>query len=475
MVRRIMDAYQNKDALDEKEFIGNIRLKLPGELLSLLFEELFKSWINEVKKMSEKKRAMWAKQKQDKYGHDIIFRMTDFLNHGDIITHGLELTLKTGNFNVKRFKMERTGVTQVLQRSSYVSALAHMTEVFKQSEKSRNVSGAKAMHYSQFGMLCPCDIRVEACGVVRSLALMTHVTTDVEKDCSIDIIRSSVQRITTLKGIHLHEPDSFLVIYNGVILGRHENPQVYANYIRDARRSGRVSKFLSVHVNEKQCCVYLASDGGRVCRPLVIVEKGISKIKDIHMAELKEGKRTFDSFVNDALVEYVDVNEANNALIALTEQDVSLETTHIELEPFSILGVSAGIIPYPHHNHSRGNFKQCAVGKKAIGNITYNQLLRMDRLLNSLVYPQRPLLTTKSIELVGYDKIGGGQNAIIAVMSFSGYDTNDAIVMNKSSIDRGFGRSTIMKTDTIIKQNYNNCTSDRFRPPTRDNAGRMQH
>ncbi|KAL5062198.1 hypothetical protein RYX36_023935 [Vicia faba] len=424
MVRRIMDAYQNKDALHEKEFIGNIRLKLPGELLSLLFEELFKCWINEVKKMSEKKRAMWAKQKQDKYGHDIIFRMTDFLNHGDIITHGLEFTLKTGNFNVKRFKMGRTGVTQVLQRSSYVSALAHMTEVFKQSEKSRNVSGAKAMHYSQFGMLCPCDIRVEACGVVRSLALMTHVTTDVEKDCSIDIIRSSVQRITTLKGIHLHEPDSFLVIYNGVILGRHENPQVYANYIRYARRSGSVSKFLSVYVNEKQ-----------------------------------EGKRTFDSFVNDALVEYVDVNEANNALIALTEQDVSLETTHIELEPFSILGVSAGIIPYPHHNHSRGNFKQ---------------LLRMDRLLNSLVYPQRPLLTTKSIELVGYDKIGGGQNAIIAVTSFSGYDTNDAIVMNKSSIDRGFGRSTIMKTDTIIKQNYNNCTSDRFRPPTRDNAGRMQ-
>ncbi|CAJ2657289.1 unnamed protein product [Trifolium pratense] len=464
MVRRIMDAFRNNDVLDDKEFMGNIRLKLPGELLSLLFEDLFKSWINEVQKAAQKKLVEWAPTKRDKYGHDTTFSMKDFLDRGGVsFTRGLELTLKTGNFKVKGFNIDRKGVTQVLRRLSFVNALAHMTEVFQQFEKSSEVSGARAVHPSRFGMFCPCDTRlVEACGLVRNLALMTHVTANVEKDCSIDLIRLGVQPIESLEGIYLHTPDSYVVIYNGVILGRHANPQGYANHIRGMRRrGGGISKFLSVHVNEKQCCIYLASDGGRVCRPLVIADKGTSKIKDHHMNELKERKRTFDSFVEDGLVEYLDANEEDDALIALCEEDAQLGTTHIEIDPSTILGVLAGIIPYPQHNHSIGNFKQCTVGKQAIGNIASNQLCRMDSLLNLLV---------------GYDKLGGGQNAIVAIMSYSGYDTRDAIVMNRSSIDRGFGRRTVMKTDTVIKQNYTNGTSDRFRCPNRiaDTTGRMQ-
>ncbi|PNY03661.1 DNA-directed RNA polymerase iii subunit rpc2-like protein [Trifolium pratense] len=458
MVRRIMDAFRNNDVLDDKEFMGNIRLKLPGELLSLLFEDLFKSWINEVQKAAQKKLVEWAPTKRDKYGHDTTFSMKDqnpdsdnldvktlifvpgksskfpqFLDRGGVsFTRGLELTLKTGNFKVKGFNIDRKGVTQVLRRLSFVNALAHMTEVFQQFEKSSEVSGARAVHPSRFGMFCPCDTRlVEACGLVRNLALMTHVTANVEKDCSIDLerwkmmqrrqeggrgieavksegrnisfagavylrIRLGVQPIESLEGIYLHTPDSYVVIYNGVILGRHANPQGYANHIRGMRRrGGGISKFLSVHVNEKQCCIYLASDGGRVCRPLVIADKGTSKIKDHHMNELKERKRTFDSFVEDGLVEYLDANEEDDALIALCEEDAQLGTTHIEIDPSTILGVLAGIIPYPQHNHSIGNFKQ-----------------------------------------VGYDKLGGGQNAIVAIMSYSGYDTRDAIVMNRSSIDR---------------------------------------
>jgi DNA-directed RNA polymerase III subunit RPC2 len=131
--------------------------------------------------------------------------------------------------------------------------------------------------------------------------------------------------------------------------------------------------------------------------------------------------------------------------IALYEADATPATTHIEIEPFTILGVCAGLIPYPHHNQSPRNTYQCAMGKQAMGNIAYNQLHRIDTLLYLLVYPQRPLLTTKTIELVGYDKLGAGQNATVAVMSYSGYDIEDAIVMNKASLDRGFGRCIVLK------------------------------
>jgi DNA-directed RNA polymerase III subunit RPC2 len=128
----------------------------------------------------------------------------------------------------------------------------------------------------------------------------------------------------------------------------------------------------------------------------------------------------FNSFLRAGLIEYLDVNEENNSLVALYETHCNRLTTHLEIEPFTILGVCAGLIPYPHHNQSPRNTYQCAMGKQAMGNIAYNQLNRMDTLLYLLAYPQRPLLTTRTIELVGYDRLGAGQNATVAVMSYSG-------------------------------------------------------
>ena len=159
------------------------------------------------------------------------------------------------------------------------------------------------------------------------------------------------------------------------------------------------------------------------------------------------------------------MNEENNSLIALYQTHMRPETTHLEIEPFTVLGVIAGLIPYPHHNQSPRNTYQCAMGKQAMGNIAFNQMARMDTLLYLLSYPQRPLLTTKTIELVGYDRLGAGQNATVAVMSYSGYDIEDAIVMNKASLDRGFGRCVVMrKYGTSIKK-YANRTEDRVVRP----------
>lgn len=151
------------------------------------------------------------------------------------------------------------------------------------------------------------------------------------------------------------------------------------------------------------------------------------------------------------LIEYLDVNEENDCLIAMYERDIGPKTTHVEIDPLTILGCVAGLIPYPHHNQSPRNtcavlqllslcsFRpryQCAMGKQAMGNMGYNQLKRIDTLLYLLVYPQKPLVKTKTLDLIQFDKLGAGQNAMVAVMSYSGYDIEDAVVLNKSSIDR---------------------------------------
>ncbi|XP_034203193.1 DNA-directed RNA polymerase III subunit 2 isoform X2 [Prunus dulcis] len=461
MLRRIMDAILNKDAMDDKDYVGNKRIELSGQLISLLFEDLFKTMIAEVKKAVDNILTKPSRSSRFDFAQCII---------KDSITHGLERTLSTGNFNIKRFKMDSKGMTQVLARLSFIGCLGHMTRIKPQFEKTRKVSGPRALQPSQWGMLCPCDTpEGEPCGLIKNLALMTHVTTDEEESPLISLCYClGVEGLEVLSGEELHTPYSFLVLFNGNILGKHRKPQHFAAAMRKLRRAGKIGEFVSVFVNEKQHCVYIASDGGRVCRPLVIADKGISRVKEHHMLELKAGVRTFDDFLSDGLIEYLDVNEENNSLIALYEEEATTETTHIEIEPLTLLGVIAGLIPYPHHNQSPRNTYQCAMGKQAMGNIAYNQLHRMDSLLYLLVYPQRPLLTTKTIELVGYDKLGAGQNATVAVMSYSGYDIEDAIVMNKASLDRGFGRCIHMKRYCAVNQKYDNNTQDRILRPNRD-------
>lgn len=469
MLRRMMEAILNKDAMDDKDYVGNKRLELSGQMLSLLFEDLFKTMNDEVKRTVD---VILTKPSRSSR-----FDISQYIVK-DSISVGLERSLSTGNWDVKRFRMHRKGMTQVVARLSYIGTVGHMTKISPQFEKSRKVSGPRALQPSQWGMLCPCDTpEGEACGLVKNLALMTHVTTDDEEGPIISLCYClGVQDLELLSAEELHMPNSFLVMLNGLILGKHRKPQQFVNSMRKLRRAGKIGEFVSIYVNEQQRCVYIASDGGRVCRPLVIADRGVSRIKQHHMKELKDGVRNFDSFLREGLIEYLDVNEENNTLIALYESEATPETTHIEIEPFTILGVCAGLIPFPHHNQSPRNTYQCAMGKQAMGNIAYNELCRMDTLIYLLVYPQRPLLTTKTIELVGYDKLGAGQNATVAVMSYSGYDIEDAIVMNKSSLDRGFGRCIVMKKMTAISQKYENGTSDRIIRPQRQgyDADRMQ-
>ncbi|KAF2118859.1 hypothetical protein BDV96DRAFT_596676 [Lophiotrema nucula] len=455
MARRVVMAMQDPSLVDDRDYVGNKRLELAGQMLALLFEDCFKRFNHDFKMSIDKvlKKQNRA-QEFDAFLH--------FSNHKSHITLGVERAIATGNWNLKRFKMERAGVTHVLSRLSFVAALGMMTRITSQFEKTRKVSGPRAIQASQFGMLCPADTpEGEACGLVKNLALMTHITTEDEEDPVRKIVFGlGAEDINSYTGEGLHTGGVYQVFLNGTPIAITYGPKRFLNSFRQLRRMGRISEFTSIHINHDYKTMQISTDEGRICRPLIVVENGRPKVTARYLKALRRGNMDFEGFLSRGLVEYLDVNEENDSNIAIYESDINQHTTHLEIEPFTLLGAVAGLIPYPHHNQSPRNTYQCAMGKQAIGAIAYNQFQRMDTLLYLMVYPQKPMVKTRTIELIKYDKLPAGQAATVAVMSFSGYDIEDALVLNKASCDRGFGRCQVLKKSAQQLKTYANNTKD---------------
>eukprot|EP00590_Aulacoseira_subarctica_P012306 CAMPEP_0172419888 /NCGR_PEP_ID=MMETSP1064-20121228/6276_1 /TAXON_ID=202472 /ORGANISM="Aulacoseira subarctica , Strain CCAP 1002/5" /LENGTH=1336 /DNA_ID=CAMNT_0013159575 /DNA_START=27 /DNA_END=4037 /DNA_ORIENTATION=+ len=467
IVRRVLLVEMGKAPMDDKDYYGNKRIELAGNLLSLLFEDLFKHFNKDLKRQAD----MVLSKPNRAQAFDVIKCI-----RADTITQGMVNAIATGNWVLKRFRMDRAGVTQVLSRLSYISALGMVTRVNSQFEKTRKVSGPRSLQPSQWGMLCPADTpEGESCGLVKNLALLAHITTDedtlpIERLCH-DL---GVEDVTMLTGKEVNAAGAYLILLNGLILGAHLRPHQLVRHLRTMRRQGQAGEFVSVYLHEGQKAVHISTDGGRICRPLIIVEEKTArpKLKQAHLEGLAVGTVTVKDLLRKGVVEYIDVNEENNCLIAVTERDLEVARseglssrkmlhTHLEIDPLTLLGVVAGLIPNPHHNQSPRNTYQSAMGKQAMGTISMNQYARMDGLIYTIIYPHKPIVKTRTLDLINFDNIPAGQNACIAVMSYSGYDIEDATILNKASIDRGFGRCMVLKKQQTSVRRYANGTMDR--------------
>ncbi|KAJ3035068.1 DNA-directed RNA polymerase III subunit RPC2, partial [Rhizophlyctis rosea] len=306
-----------------------------------------------------------------------------------------------------------------------------------------------------------------------------------------------MEDVNILSGHDIYDPKSFLVFHNGVLMGIHRNPYKFTKNFRALRRAGRIPPGVSISVvGGRQRVVQVSSDSGRVSRPLIIVEKGVPKVGKRDLEVVVGGVEGFEDLVREGKVEFLDVNESVEAFVAMTEEYIVWNdekgverkgkavqgrstaavkypnTTHLEIAPFTILGSIAGLIPFPHHNQSPRNTYQCAMGRQATGILAYNQHLRFDSLAYTINYPQKPLVTTRSMEITGLAELAAGQNAVVAVMSFSGYDIEDAVVLNKSSLDRGYGRCEVYrKFPTLVKTYADVRMTDKLVPPERDAGG----
>ena len=233
-----------------------------------MFEDKFKDFKYDLQKKIERELN------KNKKAGGVPFDALAFIRP-DIISEGLRFALQTGNWNIQRFNMNRPGITEILCRLSYISALGMMTRVTSNVLKTRKISGPRSLQPSQWGMLCPSDTPEGAsCGLVKNLALTTHVTTDSPEEPLLKLaIDLGMEDVALMTGDELYSPKHVLIFVNGSPVGIHKQADKFVRNFRLLRKKGRIQEFVSIYKNETQNCIYIASDGGRLVRPLLVCNK----------------------------------------------------------------------------------------------------------------------------------------------------------------------------------------------------------
>ena len=431
---------------DSKDFVGNKKIETAGDLLELIFDDAFKTLLAH---MARKVDAILRPDKNrgaDLTNYDVVS-----LVDPSIITRAFNSAISTGNWKIERIGVDRVGVSQVLSRLSYISTLGQVTRLSSTFDKAMKSSGPRMLNFSQMGIFCPSDTpEGESVGIVKNLSIMARISKDENADSISKLLMSiGVEDLASCwSGDTFSLGYGYMVFLNGTIKGVIAKDMLkgFIITLRTFRRKGYISYLTSFHFNDEHQAVYINCDSGRACRPLLIVENGKLKLTLNDIELLVNNQKCFVDFIYEGKVEYLDVNEAKNAYIAMDTKDLTPQHTHCEIESYTLLGYVVGLIPYPHHNQSPRNCYQCSMGKQASGAIAFNQFERFETAMFLLDYPQRPLTSTKILKLTGYERLPAGQNATVCVMSYSSFDIEDALILNRSAIDRGFGRCSIYRS-----------------------------
>ncbi|XP_024368974.1 DNA-directed RNA polymerase II subunit RPB2 [Physcomitrium patens] len=464
-------------AEDDRDHYGNKRLDLAGPLLGGLFRMLFRKLTKDVRGYL---------QKCVDNGKEINLA---YAVKAKTITSGLKYSLATGNWGQANTAGVRAGVSQVLNRLTYASTLSHLRRLNSPIGREGKLAKPRQLHNSHWGMMCPAETpEGQACGLVKNLALMAYITVGSAANPILEFLEEwSTENFEEISPAVI--PNSTKIFVNGLWVGIHRNPELLVRTLRQLRRQVDVNTEVGVVRDIRLKELRLYTDYGRCSRPLFIVEKQrlLIKKQDVRALQMKESsENSWYDLVSKGFIEYVDTEEEETTMISMTiadlvnarnnpEEAYSDTYTHCEIHPSMILGVCGSIIPFPDHNQSPRNTYQSAMGKQAMGIYVTNYQLRMDTLAYVLYYPQKPLVTTRAMEHLHFRQLPAGINAIVAIACYSGYNQEDSVIMNQSSIDRGFFRSIFYRSYRDEEKKQGTLIKEEFERPNRENTTGMRH
>jgi DNA-directed RNA polymerase subunit B len=441
---------------DDKDHYGNKVIKFAGQMLADLFRTAFRNLIRDMKYQLERsgqKRGINAVAAAVRPG---------------IISDKLNNAIATGNWG-----RGRVGVTQLLDRTNYMSTISHLRRIQSPLSRSQPNFEARDLHATHFGRICPAETPEGSnCGLVKNLALSAVISVSVS---SAEI----VEKLFELGVEHVDEANEGLrsigarIFVDGRLIGYAEDGQRLANILKDMRRTGKIHPHVGIYfyssANENATRrLYVSCNAGRVLRPLAVVKDGKVLVTNEIIEKINKKFLSWTDLLYMGMIELVDANEEENCYVAIEAAQLENSHTHLEIFSSAILGVGASIIPYPEHNQSPRNTYESAMAKQSLGFST--PLMNASTYVRQhfMLYAQTPMVSTKAISLLGLDDRPTGQNCVVAVLPFEGYNIEDAIVFNKSSVERGLGRTFFYRVYEAESKQYPGGMKDTFELPSSD-------
>jgi len=497
MAHKLLRAFFGISRQDDRDSYLNKRVDLTGTLLNNLFRNYFNKLVKDMSKqvVREINTGSWRSTE-------------DFLNivndtnmykiiKSTTIENGLKRALSTGDFGIKSLTSNKVGVAQVLNRLTYSSSLSHLRRINTPIDKSGKLIPPRKLHNTSWGFLCPAETpEGGSIGVVKNISYMTHVTIHSNPVSLHTHIDEYIERIETLTPRDTY--NEVKVFVNGIWVGITKDPIRLYTEFKLKKQRGVINIYTSVVFDYPHAEIRICNDAGRLMRPLLLVNPETNDLyitRDMltriasrelewddlltHMSAndgVSEGSTNAnEGSTSHGVIEYIDPDEQAFSMIAMRPKHLYRNEknpmdpyiyrySHCEIHPSTIFGILASCIPFPEHNQAPRNTYQCAMGKQAIGIYVTNYQRRMDKTAYVLTYPHRPLVDTRLMQMIELAEIPSGAPLIVAIMSYTGYNQEDSVLVNQGAIDRGMFSATIYHTEKDEDKKINGDEEIRCHP-----------
>ena len=450
LVHKICRVSLGLQSADDRDHYACKRVDSSGMLCSLLFRQLYRNHLKHI--------TLHLHRLVDS-GKVATANLASVLVDKRI-SAGFRYAFSTGTWGIQKTQSGQTGVAQVLGRQTATAAVSNMRRVNVPVNRDGKSVKPRQMHRTSFGIICSAETpEGGACGLVRHLALLTHVRLGCMSSPIFDLL-ARVEALTPVaEATPRHVARDACVFVNGRLHAYAPRPDVPAlrDWLRTLRAAGDLPFDASLAVDGDGHLV-ITTDSGALLRPLARLDK---------LEAFCRRDLSFQDLLALGAIEYVDKQEEDNCVVALTiwEADFARHT-HCELHAAAQHGLCAGLIPFANHNQAPRNVYQAAMSKQAVGMFALNFMQRMDSMAHVLLYPQRPLVATRVDDVLGVSNMPAAQNPVVAILCYTGFNQEDSIIVNRGALDNGLLRSMYLRT---YKDHEDNTGIDaaRFgRPPS---------
>ena len=451
LVKQFLIAKENPHLRTDKDHYANKRVRLSGDLLATLLRVNLGILIKDIQYSLQK-----ASKRKKFFSIKIIAKSTLF-------SHRVESAIATGSWTG-----ERSGVTQNMQKTNYLDTISQLQRVSSMLPSDQENFLARTLHPTHYGRFCPIETpEGTEIGLRKNLAILSRVSTRM--DINEDLFLKEMESIGLKK--ELNSSENFLtdVFFNGRFIGNVEKPEEFAKEIREKRRKGKLPIQMNVRDDSNFQIVCISTEPGRVLRPLIIAEKGISRLTNECLLELEQGKLKWEDLIKKEIIEYLDAAEEENCLVALNDEELTPKHTHLEIDSIDLFGVVTSLVPYGNHDQSSRLNRGSKTQKQALGIYAANYLCRLDTDVSILQYPQKPIVRSFIYDTL--NTYPAGQNLTVAIMTHQGYNMEDALVFNQGSLDRGVGRSFYFRPYSTVEMNYAGGLKDEIGLIEKDASG----